>query len=182
MSTRVIAFLTAGLFTVAGAAAAQSSSAAKTSAPKEKSLPAATQTFLKTAAEGGLAEIDLATIADSKASNSQVKDMARTIKSDHEGANAELATLAAQKHVTLPASANAAHKSTAGRFEKMSGAAFDKAYAADMVKDHRADIAEFQKHEHDPDPDVAAWVSKTLPALQNHLKLAEAAQKAVGGK
>jgi putative membrane protein len=146
-----------------------------------KGPSAASQSFMKTAAEGGQAEVDLAATAESKASNSQVKDLARTIKSDHESADAELQTLAGHKNVTLPSSPNAAHKALADRLSKLSGVAFDKAYATEMVKDHRADIAAFQKHQKDADPDVAAWVTKTLPTLENHLKMAEAAQKAVGG-
>lgn len=189
MTVRALAILTTCLALVPGAAAAQtgtSSTSKPTTAstgkpPQAKAPAAATQSFMKTAAEGGVAEVDLATTAASKASNSQVKDLANAIKTDHESANAELKTLASQKQVTLPTSPNAAHKATADRLSKLSGAAFDKAYAAEMVKDHRADIAAFQKHEKDADPDVAAWVAKTLPALQNHLKMAEAAQKAVGG-
>jgi putative membrane protein len=157
---------------------AQSPASKTQTPPKEKSTSAA---FLKSAAEGGQQEVTLATTAESKASNSQVKSLAETIRKDHESANAELKTLAEKKNVTLPMTPSTADKATHGRLEKLSGAAFDKAYVAEMVKDHRADITEFQKHEKDSDPDVAAWATKTLPHLQNHLKMALDAQKALGG-
>jgi len=144
-------------------------------------LPASSATFVKSAAEGGEAEVELATTAESKASNSEVKSLAATIHRDHETANAELKTLAEKKNVTLPMAVSRTHQATANRLNKLSGAAFDKAYVNEMVKDHRADIATFQKHKTDADPDVAAFVAKTLPALQNHLTMALNAQKAVGG-
>jgi putative membrane protein len=48
-----------------------------------------------------------------------------------------------------------------------------------MVKDHQTDIKQFEQHQKDGDPDVAAWASKTLPTLHDHLKRAEDAQQAV---
>ena len=159
-------------------AAAVASVAAVQTPPKEHSSSAA---FLKSAAEGGQQEVTLATTAESKAANPQVKALAETIRKDHESANAELKTLAEKKNVTLPMTPSTADKATSNRLEKLSGAAFDKAYVAEMVKDHRTDIAEFQKHEKDSDPDVAAWATRTLPALQNHLKMALEAQKAISG-
>jgi hypothetical protein len=49
-----------------------------------------------------------------------------------------------------------------------------------MITDHKAVIAEFEKHQNDSDPDVASWVNKTLPTLRNHLKMAQDAQMAIG--
>ena len=44
----------------------------------------------------------------------------------------------------------------------------------DMVKDHRTDVAEFKKEAASgKDPEVKAFASKTLPTLEEHLKLAE---------
>jgi putative membrane protein len=161
------------------------SSMAQPQAPQPKMSTTSTQStttsFLKSADEGGQAEIALATTALSKTSNDQVKVLAQTIQHDHQAANAELETLAQQKKIMLPTSVSKTHQALADRLGKMSGPGFDKAYVNEMVKDHKTDIAEFEKHEKDSDPDVAAWVTKTLPALRNHLKLAEDAQKAMGG-
>ena len=54
-----------------------------------------------------------------------------------------------------------------------SGAAFDKAYMEDMVKDHDKDVKEFQEASSKAkDPDLKAWIDKTLPTLQEHQKMA----------
>ena len=142
--------------------------------------PAAPSTaFLKSAAQGGMAEVELAKLATSKASRDDVKALAQTIQQDHEKANAELKDLASSKKLTLPDSVSAQQKATVDRLGKLTGVAFDKAYVDDMVKDHQKDIAEFKKHEKDSDPDVSAFVTKTLPTLQDHLAKAEAVQKAI---
>jgi len=50
-----------------------------------------------------------------------------------------------------------------------------------MLSDHRKDVAEFKKEAaHGHDPDVKAFASKTLPTLEEHLKLASETRKAVG--
>jgi putative membrane protein len=148
---------------------------------KSASMPAPSAAFLKTVDEGGQAEIALATAVEGKTANSQVKTLAQTIRQDHTAANAEIEALAREKGVTLPTAVSHAHQATADRITKLSGSALDKAYVAEMITDHRADIAEFQKHEKDPEPAVAAWVAKTLPTLRTHLKMAEDAQKSISG-
>lgn len=63
----------------------------------------------------------------------------------------------------------------------MSGDAFDKAYMADMVKDHKKDIADFQKESSNgQDSDVKQFASQTLPTLQDHLKQAQTVAPKVG--
>src|SRR5947199_64243 len=65
-------------------------------------------------------------------------------------------------------------KKTQDELSKKSGKDFDKSYINDMVKDHEKDVAEFQKKSTAAqDPDLKAWVSKTLPTLQDHLKMAK---------
>jgi len=137
--------------------------------------------FLKAAAQGGIAEVELAKLAISKASRDDVKTLAQTIQEDHEKVNAQIKDLAARKTLTLPDSVSTAQKATEDRLGKLSGAAFDRAYVDDMVKDHQHDVAEFKKHQADSDTDVRDFVTKTLPTLEQHLSKAEAVQKAIRG-
>lgn len=47
-----------------------------------------------------------------------------------------------------------------------------------MVKDHKADVGEFRRmHSGAVDPNLKAWVDKTLPTLEDHLKTIEGIQK-----
>jgi putative membrane protein len=151
-------------------------------APQTKALAATSATFVKDAAQGSMAEVELATLALSKATRDDVKQLAQKLKDDHTSASNELMTLASSKSVTLPSAVSAMQKATADRLGKLSGAAFDKAYVDEMVKDHVKDVAEFRKHESDSDADVKAFAAKTRPILEGHLSQAQAVQKAIGGK
>jgi len=189
MNTRTFSLVTAALLfaTAAGAQTAGSkpstspgSTAAPpnmTSASGREKLSMSESGFLKHAAQGGMAEVTLATTAENKSSNADVKALAEKIKSDHEKANQELQTVASTKSLTLPAAPSTTEKATEKRLNGLSGVAFDRAYVNAMVKDHRADVKEFQKYSKDKDPDVARFASQTLPVLQDHLSRAEALQK-----
>jgi putative membrane protein len=73
-----------------------------------------------------------------------------------------------------------AEQATYDRLAKRSGPAFDKAYADDMVKDHEEVIAAFEKEASSGQkPDIKAFASKTLPTLQDHLKMAQDMKTAV---
>jgi putative membrane protein len=132
------------------------------------------QHFMKEAAEGGMAEVEFGQLAADKASSQDVKDFAQRMVKDHTQANDQLKQIAVQKNVTLPASPSAKDEMTKKKLSNMSGDAFDKAYMADMVKDHKKDIAAFQKETSSgQDPDVKQFASQTLPTLKDHLKQAE---------
>lgn len=138
------------------------------------------QTFMTKAAQGGIAEVALGKLAKDHAENQAVKDFGQKMVDDHSKANDELKSIASKKNVTLPTDLDAKDKATYDRLSKLNGAAFDKAYMRDMVTDHRKDVAEFQRESNKgKDSDVKSWAAKTLPTLQEHLRLAENADKKV---
>jgi len=141
----------------------------------------ADQPFAREAAIGGMAEVALGTLAKEKASSADVKQFADRMVTDHGNANDELKQWAQQKHVTLPAAVDAKHQATHDRLAKLSGQAFDKAYMSDMLMDHQHDVAAFKREAASgKDPDLKAWAAKTLPTLQDHLKMAQDTAAKVG--
>ena len=132
------------------------------------------QHFMKEAAQGGMAEVELGQLAAERASSAEVKEFAQRMVKDHSQANDQLKQIASQKGVTLPNSLSAKDQATKNKLSKLSGDAFDQAYMSDMRKDHKADIAVFQKESASgKDPDVKQFASQTLPTLKDHLKQAE---------
>jgi len=100
---------------------------------------------------------------------------------DHSKANDELKTLAQSKNITLPSEIGAEEKALRDRLMKLSGPAFDQAYMKAMVSDHFKDVNEFKvESKSGKDPEVKAWAAKTLPTLEEHLKLARSTNGAVG--
>ena len=137
-------------------------------------------TFVTKAAQGGMAEVELGTLATERASHEKVKQFGRQMVDDHTKINDELKALASSKGTTLPSSMDSKSQSTKNHLSGLSGAAFDRAYMQDMVNDHQQDIAEFQQEiDHGTDSEVKAFASKNLPTLQHHLKLAQEALDAV---
>jgi putative membrane protein len=169
-----------------GLAIALSSALAQTGAPTEPKpstdsskasaagVSKADASFIKKAASGGMAEVDLGRLATEKASNPDVKQFGQRMVDDHSKANDQLKQVAAEKHVTLPTSISAKDKATKTTLEALSGDQFDRGYMEDMVKDHKQDVAEFQKASKSAsDPQIKDWASQTLPTLQDHLKEAQ---------
>lgn len=169
-----------GAFSLVPAIAQQTGDSpdAKPSASSSKAsaagLSKADATFVKKAASGGMAEVELGRLASEKASSSDVKQFGQRMVSDHSKANDQLKQVAAEKHVTLPQSISAKDKAVKTKLEALSGDQFDRAYMEDMVKDHKQDVAEFQKASKSAqDPEIKDFASQTLPTLQDHLKEAQ---------
>ena len=131
-------------------------------------------TFLKKAAAGGLAEVELGQLAQQKASSEEVKKFGERMVTDHTKANDELKAVAQKENVELPQEPSAKDKATKAKLEKLSGAQFDQAYMKDMVKDHRTDVSEFEHESNSAkDPAVKSFATQTLPVLKEHLREAE---------
>lgn len=129
--------------------------------------------FATKAAEGGMAEVTLGGVAASKATNADVKSFGQRMQTDHGKAGDELKAWASTKGITLPAETDAEHKKQADEVSAKSGAAFDKAYMKAMVEDHDKDVKEFQEASAKvTDPDLKAWIDKTLPVITDHQKMA----------
>jgi putative membrane protein len=139
------------------------------------------QAFAKEAAVGGMAEVELGNLAKQNAASADVKQFGDRMVTDHGKANDELKQWASQKNVTLPTDLDAKHKALKDRLSKLNGAAFDKAYMHEMVMDHQQDVAAFKKESTSgKDAELKAWAGKTLPTLQDHLKMAQDTATKVG--
>ena len=144
------------------------------------SIPAADKSFVEKAAVGGLAEVQMGKMAQQKGSSDQVKQFGSRMVEDHSKANDELKQVASSKGITLPTDLDAKHKSKMEKMQKLSGAQFDRAYMDDMVSDHKQDVADFKKEANSgKDSDIKAFAAKTLPTLEDHLKMAQSTESAV---
>jgi putative membrane protein len=138
-------------------------------------LSAADRAFIKKAAAGGLAEVELGQLAVQKAASQDVKQFGQRMVDDHSKANDQLKQVASSKGVAVPDKLEAKDAATKAKLEKLSGEQFDRAYMHDMVMDHTKDVSEFRTESKTAkDPDVKSFASQTLPTLQDHLKQAKA--------
>ncbi|TMI94276.1 MAG: DUF4142 domain-containing protein [Bacteroidetes bacterium] len=151
-----------------------------TSAKTMIGVDATTSDFMVKVADVGMTEVKLGGIAQDKASSKRVKDFGEMMTKDHSKAGEELKSLAGRKKVTLPETIGEDHQKKIDDLSKKSGKDFDKAYIDAMVSGHQSAVNDFEKASNNTkDPDVKAWVDKTLPTLKMHLDSAKAIQKAL---
>jgi putative membrane protein len=159
----------------------QTRASSQTQARASSAPTAADRSFIRKAAEGGLAEVQLGQLAQQKASSQKVKDFGQRMIDDHSKANDQLKQIAQQHNVTVPSALAGAEKTEYARLSKLSGDQFDRAYMKLMLEDHQKDVSEFQKaSKAASDPQVKEFAESTLPTLQQHLNLARQTAAAVG--
>lgn len=136
--------------------------------------------FAIAAADGGLLEVQLGSLALTNASSAEVKKFGQSMIDDHSGANKELAGLASRKNITLPQTLSEKNQKHYDELQKKKGKEFDEAYTDFMVKDHKEDIDEFKKEaEKGNDKDLQSWAQGKVPVLEHHLSMAQQAQESL---
>jgi putative membrane protein len=189
MNTKIlrnVALTTALAGLVSLGAAAQSNMGSENSSASagqsgSSQLSASDKTFVKKAAQGGMAEVELGQLAVDKASSDDVKKFGQRMVDDHSKANDQLKQVASSQGVELPTTLDMKDKATKAHLSKLSGKEFDQAYMSDMLKDHKQDIADFRKESKmGQDAAVKDFASQTLPTLESHLKEARTIAPKVG--
>ncbi len=138
--------------------------------------------FLRQAAIGGMAEVELGRLATKQAQSDEVKKFGQRMVDDHSRANDELKTIALRLGAEVPRSLDTEHKQIKDRLAKASGASFDREYIQAMQKDHDKTIKLFQKQaQSGKSAELKAFAEKTLPILQEHHQLVQQLQSSVGG-
>lgn len=138
--------------------------------------------FMRQAANDSAAEIELGKLAQEKAQNPDVKAYGQRMVDDHTKATNELKPIADKMGVTLPTAPEGKHaKMTKDLAKKDKN--FDKEYVNAMVKDHEKAVKLFQKTAKKGDSEeVRQFAEKTLPTLQEHLKMARDLRKTAANK
>jgi putative membrane protein len=137
--------------------------------------------FAVEVANGGLYEVQMGTMALTKATSPEVKKFAQMMVDDHTKANNELKAIASKKSMSLPDVMSEDKQKKyydLERDEKKED--FDKKFMEEMVDDHKEDIKKFEKEaENGNDPDLKSWAAEKLAILRHHLQEAERIRDAV---
>jgi putative membrane protein len=144
-------------------------------------VSSADQEFMMNTAKAGLAEVELGKLAVQNAASAQVKRFGQKMVDDHSKKNEELKALAGSKNVVLPSELDAQDKAMRDQLAATTGDAFDREYMTMMVAGHRKVVESFRAEAASgQDADLKNWVAKTLPGVEEHLKLAQDTNRAVG--
>jgi len=143
-------------------------------AEKKSELTSTDKSFITSATQGGLAEVQAGEMAREKSKDPDVKAYGERLITDHKKANAELKELAGSKGMEVPTAPDMVQTAKLKLLGMKQGESFDKAFAEDAVTDHKSDIKAFEKAAKDlKDADLKAFAIKVLPTLKEHLSEAE---------
>jgi len=125
--------------------------------------------FVENAAESGYAEVATGKAA-AKSDNQAIRDFGNQMVDEHSKMNDELASIAKQKGVTPPTSADLGSKAKNALMNVLPGKTFDKQYVSSQLDDHQETLQLMQKEaQSGQDPDLKAFAQKSVPMIQKHI-------------
>jgi putative membrane protein len=154
--------------------------AAQSQTPPSKIQPK--QEFIKVAAQDDMAEASLGNLVKEKAADAAVTQLAERLVRDHTSNLTEVKQLAAKENVELPIKLSEEQQALERRLKSLSGNQLEQEYLKAMVQGHKEAIAAFEVAANQTqDSNVQMYAQKTLPILQQHLKMAQDAQHTIVG-
>lgn len=128
-------------------------------------------------------EISLATLAQTKTQNSEVKAFAENLVKDHTAAKQKLDTLKQTHGLAMAKAEDKADKADKklDKFQTMTGSEFDKAFMTASLRMHQKDITKYEQASQQVQAnDVKEFITSTLPKLRSHQQHAITVAQAVG--
>ena len=130
--------------------------------------------FIRQAAIGGRAEVELGKLAQQKGNSEAVRNFGERMVNDHSKAYDQLMHLAKDADPSIPKEPDPEHKRIRDELNKTSGKDFDVAYMASQIQDHQKTVnlllwaITFAQS-----ADLTKYAADTLPTVMEHLELAK---------
>lgn len=130
--------------------------------------------FVRQAAIGNQAEVDLGQLARKKAASQPVREFAQHMVDDHGKSGDLLRKLGRGVNANMPKELDPEHQSVRAKLEKASGKDFDIAYIGSMIQDHQrmANLLQWEISNGQSAP-LKKYAADTLPAVMEHLEMAK---------
>ncbi len=167
--------LAASAFVVVVSPVLAQSTAEKTGVNSVLGVAPKTQDFVTEAANSDMLEIASSKLVATK-SDTKDKAFADQMVIDHTKTSSELKALvdAGKVTATLPAGMDKAHQEKLDKLNKLDGKDFVKEYESMQVSAHKDAVSLFERYgKSGENAALKDWAGKTLPHLQQHLKMAQ---------
>ena len=126
--------------------------------------------FVAKVSQGGMYEVELGKLAETKATTQDLKDQANTENHDHQLVGGKLKAIMEKNGLTFPDELNAEFQARLDKMNALAADKFDAAYVEDMKKIHEADGAAFAKEAKDgSNEDLKAFAAETHRIVERHL-------------
>jgi putative membrane protein len=136
--------------------------------------------FMLKASLSNSAELNLGTLASTKATNTAVKAFAQTMVAEHTAAQAELKALGTSVGYAVKDTVDPGHMALKTQLTGLAaGRVFDSTYIWVQVADHQAAITAFQAEQTGGrQSNVVAYANTNLPKIQAHFTRADSIARA----
>jgi putative membrane protein len=136
----------------------------------DSALNAGDRDFITDQIESDMAEIRIAQLAQQKATSAEIKQIAKTLETDHTASLNQIKDLASRKGVTVPTEEDNDGKDLYNNLNEKTGANFDREWTEKVMDKHDKAIKKFQDKTEDnnADADLKAWAAGVLPKLRTH--------------
>ena len=130
----------------------------------------ADKAFVAMVSQGGMYEVALGTVAQTRGATQDIRDQGNTEAHDHALVGDKLKGIVTGAGLPFPDKLNGDFQARLDKIKALAGAAFDAAYVADMKKIHEADGAAFAKEATaGTNPDLRAFAAETHRIVERHL-------------
>lgn len=114
-------------------------------------------------------EVKLSKLAQQKASNSELKDVAKMLETDHNAVLSDLKGIASKRGITIPTEESGDAKDKLKELTNKKASEFDKEWCETLMDNHKTSISKFENAANDvSDPDLKSFVNTVLPKLRTH--------------
>jgi putative membrane protein len=130
--------------------------------------------FVRQAAIGNQAEVELGQLAHKKATSQPVREFAQHMIDDHGKSGDLLRKIGRGANANVPKELDPEHQSVRAKLEKASGKDFDIAYMSSMIQDHQraANLLQWQIS-NGQNESLKKYAADTLPDVMEHLEMAK---------
>ena len=130
--------------------------------------------FVREAGSAGLAEVRMGGLAQQNSQEQAVKDFGQRLVADHSKANEQLARIASEKGLQMPTTMSATDEKMIEHLSSLQGTEFDRSCKRHAIEAHEKAIRLFKAARNSKDTQIKAFADETLPALEEHLRMARA--------
>jgi putative membrane protein len=130
--------------------------------------------FIRQAAIGGRAEVELGKLAQQKGNAQAVRNFGERMVSDHSKANDHLMRLGKAADPSIPKEPDPEHKRIRDELNQASGKDFDVAYMASQIQAHQKTVnLLLWEISFGQSADLTKYAADTLPTVMEHLEIAK---------
>jgi predicted outer membrane protein len=137
--------------------------------------------FIREVMAANVLEVRLGRVAQSKATNSAVKQFGQKMVTDHSAMQSQWVALASKSGLTIKPALDPSQEQDARQREQLSGTAFDQAYIRAMLENHQRDLSKFQREGSSADsPEVRQLAMSGASTINEHLSMAQQVASQIG--